>query len=55
VLSPKRLASASASAAHGRYNKKTAEYFQEALGGQLIKLRNLDIVPQLNAIRDAGQ
>ena len=44
-------------AAHGHYNKKTAEHFQEALGGQLIKLRNLDIVPQLlmSAIRDAGQ
>jgi len=30
---------------------------QEALGGQVIKLRNLDIVPQLlmNAIRDVGQ
>jgi Mg-chelatase subunit ChlD len=44
-------------AAHGHYNKKTAEHFQEALGGQIIKLRNLDHVPQLlmNAIRDAGQ
>jgi Mg-chelatase subunit ChlD len=44
-------------AAHGHYNKKAAEHFQEALGGQLIKLRNLDHVPQLlmSAIRDAGQ
>jgi Mg-chelatase subunit ChlD len=40
-------------AAHGHYNKKMAEYFQAALGGQLIKLRNLDNVPGLlmDAIR----
>jgi Mg-chelatase subunit ChlD len=44
-------------AAHGHHNKRTAEHFQEVLGGQIIKLRNLDQVPQLlmNAIRDAGQ
>jgi hypothetical protein len=38
------------------YNKST-EHFQEAFGGLLIKLCNLDIVPQLlmNAISDAGQ
>jgi Mg-chelatase subunit ChlD len=44
-------------AAHGHYNKKTAEHFQEALGGETLKLRNLDYVPQLlmNAIRDAAK
>ena len=37
--------------------QKTAEHFQKVGGGQLIKLRNLDRVPQLlmNAISDAGQ
>lgn len=34
-------------AAHGYYNKKTADYFQVSLGGQVIKLRNLDAVPAL--------
>ena len=40
-------------AAHGRYNKKMADFFQDAMGGQLIKLRNLDAVPGLlmDAIR----
>ena len=44
-------------AAHGHYNKRTAEHFHQAMGGQIIKLRNLDHVPELlmNAIRDAGQ
>ncbi len=44
-------------AAHGHYNKALAEHFQSSLGGQIVKLRNLDAVPQLlmNAIRDAGQ
>lgn len=43
-------------AAHGRYSKRIAEFFQEALGGQIIKLRNLDAVPGLllDAIRTAG-
>ncbi len=43
-------------AAHGHYSKKTAEVFQQVLGGQLIKLRNLDVVPGLlmDAIRDAS-
>jgi hypothetical protein len=42
-------------AAHGRYNKQTADFFQAALGGQVIKLRNLDAVPGLlmDAIRGA--
>jgi Mg-chelatase subunit ChlD len=42
-------------AAHGHLNKKTSDVFQEALGGQLIKLRNLDAVPGLlmDAIREA--
>ncbi|MCI0637426.1 MAG: VWA domain-containing protein [Gemmataceae bacterium] len=42
-------------AAHGRYNKNMSEYFQAALGGQIIKLRNLDAVPGLlmDAIRGA--
>src|SRR5262249_23295553 len=34
-------------AAHGHFNKKTSDVFQDALGGQLIKLRNLDNVPGL--------
>ncbi len=40
-------------AAHGRFNKKVADFFQDSLGGQLIKLRNLDAVPGLlmDAIR----
>ena len=40
-------------AAHGRYNKQLAEHFQSTMGGQLIKLRNLDAVPGLlmDAIR----
>ncbi len=40
-------------AAHGRFDKKMADFFQDALGGQLIKLRNLDAVPGLlmDAIR----
>jgi Mg-chelatase subunit ChlD len=40
-------------AAHGRFNKKMADFFTDALGGQLIKLRNLDAVPGLlmDAIR----
>ncbi len=40
-------------AAHGRFNKTMADFFQDALGGQLIKLRNLDAVPGLlmDAIR----
>ena len=40
-------------AAHGRYNKKMADFFQDALGGQIIKLRNLNAVPGLlmDAIR----
>jgi Mg-chelatase subunit ChlD len=44
-------------AAHGHFNKKTAEHFQEALGGETLKLRNLDQVPHLlmNAIRDAAR
>ena len=43
-------------AAHGHFSKKTAEHFQSALGGQLLKLRNLDAVPGLlmDAIRDAS-
>jgi Mg-chelatase subunit ChlD len=43
-------------AAHGRYSKQIAEHFQASLGGQLIKLRNLDAVPGLlmDAIRDAA-
>jgi Mg-chelatase subunit ChlD len=43
-------------AAHGHFSKRNAELFQEALGGQLIKLRNLDVVPGLlmDAIRDAS-
>jgi Mg-chelatase subunit ChlD len=42
-------------AAHGRYNKKTADYFHAVLGGQIVKLRNLDAVPALlmDAIRVA--
>jgi Mg-chelatase subunit ChlD len=42
-------------AAHGRYNKQTADHFQSGLGGQIIKLRNLDAVPGLlmDAIRIA--
>ncbi len=44
-------------AAHGHYNKQTAAHFQESMGGELIKLRNLDQAPQLlmNAIRDAAR
>jgi hypothetical protein len=43
-------------AAHGRANKKMTDFFTDALGGQLIKLRNLDAVPGLlmDAIRSAG-
>jgi len=43
-------------AAHGRANKKMTDFFTDALGGQLIKLRNLDAVPGLlmDAIRTAG-
>jgi hypothetical protein len=43
-------------AAHGHYSKRNAELFQQVLGGQLIKLRNLDVVPGLlmDAIRDAS-
>jgi hypothetical protein len=43
-------------AAHGRYNKQLAEHFQVTMGGQLIKLRNLDAVPGLlmDAIRTSG-
>jgi Mg-chelatase subunit ChlD len=42
-------------AAHGRYNKQMAEHFHSALGGQIVKLRNLDAVPELlmDAIRIA--
>jgi Mg-chelatase subunit ChlD len=42
-------------AAHGRYNKHTADHFQAVLGGQIMKLRNLDAVPGLlmDAIRSA--
>jgi Mg-chelatase subunit ChlD len=42
-------------AAHGRYNKQMAEHFQAVLGGQVVKLRNLDAVPGLlmDAIRIA--
>jgi Mg-chelatase subunit ChlD len=42
-------------AAHGRVRKEMAEHFQGALGGQVIKLRNLDAVPGLlmDAIRGA--
>ncbi len=42
-------------AAHGHHSKKNAELFQQVLSGQLIKLRNLDVVPGLlmDAIRDA--
>lgn len=42
-------------AAHGHFDKKMADFFQDALGGQLIKLRNLDAVPGLlmDAIRGA--
>lgn len=43
-------------AAHGRSNKKMTDFFTDALGGQLIKLRNLDAVPGLlmDAIRTSG-
>lgn len=44
-------------AAHGRVNKNISEHFHAALGGQIIKLRNLDAVPGLlmDAIRQADQ
>src|SRR5262249_47330596 len=44
-------------AAHGRFSQKNAEFFEAALGGQLIKLRNLDAVPGLlmDAIRDSAK
>jgi hypothetical protein len=43
-------------AAHGRYNKKLADHFQAALGGQIVNLRNLDAVPGLlmDAIRNVN-
>lgn len=52
-LAPQEIAVRFLGAAHGRYNKPMAGYFHEALGGQLIRLRNLDAVPGLlmDAIR----
>jgi Mg-chelatase subunit ChlD len=43
-------------AAHGHFQKDTAEVFKSILGGQIIKLQNLDAVPGLlsDAITRAG-
>jgi Mg-chelatase subunit ChlD len=42
-------------AAHGHFRKQVSDHFQEGLGGQILKLRNLDAVPGLlmDAIREA--